>query len=412
MHKEALYPSFVEEIFKKLWIDLSSYHSLIQNKRAILSYSGGKDSTFLLHFYFFLYKNHFLKYKPYIYHLSHGIRDNELQEIEIENYIKLNFPFKTFFKKRKILNLSKRLKLSLEETGRAYRKKDLFKILNLESYIVTAHHLNDYIETILINLIRGSGLNTFKVLSIFDNNHFRPLMLLEKYSWNLFFEWEKLVIFEDETNYSNAFLRNRIRKTVLPFLENEGLNAFKVYRNCHSELFFPPEIKTVKLEKVELSTKNFYFYSMQDFKVILDIHLKIMNLYPLNFKALKLLREKLLEEKTFTFSTKQVIFWKSSSQNLFILSKKAKFFKKLRVVNSDIFWNNEKRTYNFDFIANTYKGLKVYHNGLNKKVSEILREAEIPLPIRSFIPILLKKNKISAILLSMWDSKKSDVFVE
>lgn len=86
-------------IFEKGFARLANYHSLIKNSTALISYSGGKDSTFLLHFYTYLFQSKGIK-EPVLFHLNHSIRKNDLQELELFNYIKEKFYFLFFCKKK------------------------------------------------------------------------------------------------------------------------------------------------------------------------------------------------------------------------------------------------------------------------------------------------------------------------
>lgn len=86
------------EIFAKVLERLKPYQSLIQNNKAIIAYSGGKDSTLLAYFYKYMFENGKCP-NPILYHLDHSIRDNFLQEKEIEMEMKY-FSSEAIFKKK------------------------------------------------------------------------------------------------------------------------------------------------------------------------------------------------------------------------------------------------------------------------------------------------------------------------
>ncbi len=104
--------------------------------------------------------------------------------------------------------MSRKLGKTIEETGRAYRYKDLEKISDqYGGYIVTGHHSNDYLETILLNLIRGGGWNSFRTLGWYEKNRFRPLFAFSKNEIQTILQTEFWPVFEDESNESDEYLR-------------------------------------------------------------------------------------------------------------------------------------------------------------------------------------------------------------
>ena len=85
-------------LFENLFKDLLEFHELILNRKAIISYSGGKDSTLLVLFYKFLIENYSIP-NPILFHLDHQIRNNREQEIEIFSEAKSYFEIIEFKKK-------------------------------------------------------------------------------------------------------------------------------------------------------------------------------------------------------------------------------------------------------------------------------------------------------------------------
>lgn len=86
------------QIFQSAFDRLTPYYPLIQNRAAIIAYSGGKDSTLLSYFYQYLYESS-KSPEPILFHLDHSIRNNFLQEKEIGIEMKKLFN-KTTIKKK------------------------------------------------------------------------------------------------------------------------------------------------------------------------------------------------------------------------------------------------------------------------------------------------------------------------
>ena len=91
--------------------------------------------------------------------------------------------------------------------------------------LMTAHHLDDQAETILMKLIRGTN---FPIPRIKERRPFatgeliRPLLIYPKEELYQFAQRQAFVYFEDETNQTNEYLRNRLRNQVLPLLKQEN----------------------------------------------------------------------------------------------------------------------------------------------------------------------------------------------
>ena len=92
--------------------------------------------------------------------------------------------------------------------------------------LMTAHHLDDQAETILMKLIRGTNFSHsagIKERRPFATGELiRPLLIYPKEELYQFAQRQAFVYFEDETNQTNEYLRNRLRNQVLPLLKQEN----------------------------------------------------------------------------------------------------------------------------------------------------------------------------------------------
>ena len=145
--------------------------------RILVGVSGGPDSMCLLDLLNEL-KNYFEKEKNIRYYLSvahvnHGIRlESEVEVSYVKNFCKkLNIPF--FYLKEDIPVLAKELKQSEETTGRMVRYSFFENICKEQNFnkIATAHNMDDDIETVLLNILRGSGLKGLCGINYKTNNY-------------------------------------------------------------------------------------------------------------------------------------------------------------------------------------------------------------------------------------------------
>lgn len=158
-------------------------------------------------------------------HVNHGLRgkESDLDAKFVKNIAKkLNLTYEE-------TTLNKLPKGNLEEQCRLKRYQFLEKIRakHKAKWILTAHHLNDNIETVLLNLTRGSFLNGLSGIQEADNQRhlLRPLINLTKETIVKEVKQQKIKFRHDKTNDDTKFSRNLLRHKVIPELKkiNPGL---------------------------------------------------------------------------------------------------------------------------------------------------------------------------------------------
>lgn len=212
------------EIVKNNIID----NNLIKNgDKIVVAVSGGPDSMCLLNTLYLLknvIKEEFnIQYDFIVAHVNHMIRkESDDEKIYVENYCKkLNIPF--FYLKENVVEMSKKIKMSEEACGRKIRYDFFEKVLqeNNCTKIATAHNLNDDVETILLNIIRGCGLKGLNGMDFKYKNIIRPLVNIAKKDIMEYNILQNLNPCIDKTNFENKYVRNKIRNLLIPTLETE-----------------------------------------------------------------------------------------------------------------------------------------------------------------------------------------------
>jgi tRNA(Ile)-lysidine synthase len=217
----------------------------------IVAVSGGADSVSLALALHDLKQQKKLKHNFGIAHFNHDLRGEESEKDAefVKNLAKkLEFDFE--FAKGKISE-----KGNLEENARLARYKFLAEVVEkTNAYgVLVAHTINDQAETFLMNLIRGSGLqglSAMKTISEFQIADFKLNIIRPFLNWAKREETEKFCLEndftfrQDEMNFDEKYFRVRVRKNLIPFLEN--FNP-KIIENL---------AKTSKLLEVKNDTKN------------------------------------------------------------------------------------------------------------------------------------------------------------
>ncbi|MBI5755184.1 tRNA lysidine(34) synthetase TilS [Candidatus Peregrinibacteria bacterium] len=185
----------------------------------IVGFSGGPDSVFLLFALEKLQKH--LGIHLIAAHLNHKLRGKESMKDAVfaQKFCKkLNIPFE--IQTLDIKRIAKKHKKNLEECGREYRYA-FFRELKKKhkaTWIVTAHHLDDNIETVLLNFARGCGINGISGMNIRNRDILRPLLTIPKNRILDFLEKNTLEYREDSTNMNKKFIRNFARLEIVPLL--------------------------------------------------------------------------------------------------------------------------------------------------------------------------------------------------
>lgn len=191
-----------------------------KNSKIILGLSGGPDSVYLLHFLSNMRNNGEIK-EIIAAHLDHEWRPESEKDTEFCSEIakKYNVPF--VHKKISNLGLDLKFEGSKEELGRNARRYFLKQVQkeNKADLIALAHHAQDQQETFFIRLIRGSSLSGLTAMRPKHGDYIRPLLEINKTEIIDFLDKNKIAYLTDPSNMSEEFLRNRIRKHVIPALK-------------------------------------------------------------------------------------------------------------------------------------------------------------------------------------------------
>lgn len=246
----------------------------------ILALSGGIDSMVLFNY---LINNN---YNVVICHVNHGKR--EASQLE-EKYIKemcINLKVKCEISHFKTNN-----KQNFQDEAHTYRYNFFYDtaIKYNASYILTAHQANDLAETCLLRLITGSNLYGYggisKEVNYKDIKIYRPLLNISRDSINEYARNNNVVYFEDESNATDDYLRNRIRHNILPLFIKENpnfLNSIYNYSLILKDSFNYIRNNTIKFlnNKLEFKVSEFIVLDLALQKDIICYILENYNIKP------------------------------------------------------------------------------------------------------------------------------------
>ena len=181
-------------------------------KKYALAVSGGADSMAMLH----AFAHHLPRPNFYVVTINHNIRPEGASDCQfVENYCK-QLGIECYVFDIDVPTHARENKLSLETSARVLRYQ-IFDKLNCD-YVCTAHHSRDHAETVLMHIIRGSGLVGAQGIREYNGKYFRPMLNVTKEHINNYLQQNNVPFVVDQTNADDKYLRNYIRNKVLPLL--------------------------------------------------------------------------------------------------------------------------------------------------------------------------------------------------
>ena len=250
---------------------IREYNLIEKNDSIVVGVSGGPDSMTLLSILLKLKEEFNLKI--YVAHVNHMLRENAIKDEEyVKEFCEKN-NIEIFIKKANISEIAQKEKIGLEEAGRNVRYNFFEEVLkNTESNkIAIAHNLNDKVETIIMNTLRGSGVSGLKGIEAKRKKYIRPLIEIERYEIEKYCIENKINPRHDESNDDNTYTRNKIRNIVIPYIKNEfNSNIIKTlnrlseiikeedeYVQSETEKIFKEILLTDEKNKIEFDPRKF-----------------------------------------------------------------------------------------------------------------------------------------------------------
>lgn len=193
-------------------------HHLFQVKNKLLvAVSGGNDSMALCE----LLKEAGFKFA--IAHCNFTLRgpESDADAAFVEGYCLRN-KIKFYYNSFDTAHYAAKNKMSTQMAARELRYTWFDELIrkNKFDYLLTAHHLNDNIETFFINLLRGSGINGLKGILPKSGKKVRPLLFATRQDIEKYVRDKSIVYREDSSNKEDKYLRNRLRHHLIPELKS------------------------------------------------------------------------------------------------------------------------------------------------------------------------------------------------
>ena len=208
---------------EKVLETIKKYNLIENGDKLVLGVSGGPDSISMLNILNQIKKQGIIDFKIYVAHINHMIRkEAKTDEEYVKKYCDKN-KIEFYSKSIDVRKLANNNKVGTEEAGRMVRYKFFDEVLEKtgSNKIAIAHNKNDKAETIIMNILRGSGITGLKGIEPKRGKYIRPLVECERCEIEDYCEKEKLNPRIDKTNFENIYTRNKIRNIVIPYIKKE-----------------------------------------------------------------------------------------------------------------------------------------------------------------------------------------------
>lgn len=206
---------------EKVLETIKKYNLIENGDKIVIGVSGGPDSITLLNILKNIKESKYINFEIVVCHINHMIRQEAIGDEEyVKKYCKDN-NIECYVKRIEVEKMAETQKIGTEEAGRKARYEFFNEILEKtnSNKIATAHTANDNAETVLMNIIRGSGTTGLKGIEAKRDNLIRPLIESTREEIEDYCKENNLNPRIDKTNFENIYTRNKVRNMLIPYIK-------------------------------------------------------------------------------------------------------------------------------------------------------------------------------------------------
>jgi tRNA(Ile)-lysidine synthase len=425
----------LEKNFKKF---AKEKNLISKDDRILLAVSGGVDSVVMAE----LFSRSGISFG--IAHCNFQLRGEESKgDEDFVRKLAGKYSVPVFVKRFETKNKSKGEKLSVQEKARKQRYRWFAELLSEHrySFVATAHHLNDSIETFFINLLRGTGISGLRGIPLKMNlpPTIRPMLFAKKEDIENFANENNLAFRLDHSNETDLYLRNKLRHHLMPVLLQLNPQFEKVMDRTLRNLSFAEEMMkmhlTGKFPRIKSMSEGDLIISKEDLESSgfpAETLMAILQTYGFNSSQAsdawnaKTGRQFFSGDYILTSDRRQIILGRKNIQHLVlsisskdkrINSAALKLSLETRKQETGSFLQGKSSKNNFivdrqllDFpliVRKWEKGDSFYPLGMKgkKKISDFLTDRKVSRPDKEKTYVLLSGDKIVCVLGHRIDDK-------
>ncbi len=210
---------------EKVLETIKKYNMIENGEKVVLAVSGGPDSICMLDILNDIKNDETIdiNFEIVVAHVNHMIRKEAEED---EKYVKKYCEEKQiefYSKSIDVQKMANNNKIGVEEAGRKVRYDFFDEVLEKTNAqkIAIAHNKNDKVETVLMHILRGSGINGLKGIEAKRGKYIRPLIECERNEIEEYCTEKNLQPRIDKTNFENEYTRNKVRNLLIPYIQKE-----------------------------------------------------------------------------------------------------------------------------------------------------------------------------------------------
>ena len=407
-------------------INIKSFLTTRNVKSIILSISGGSDSIFLFHLLLKVRKEY--SFEIILYYVNYNMNINSLNAFNLIRYYSKQNNIKLIYDSIKLSSIN------FESNARSFRYSQLNKILNNNSsdLILTAHHYDDQLETLLMKKEEGADWISFLGIRNNYNYIYRPLLNIQKESIVDFLINNKIDWIEDNSNTDLKYKRNQVRKLLKDNYYSKSIIDNLLQSHEHAK-------KMIKLFDLKYNKKLLKFVSNSFFNsILIDLdfieHINSIEEFKLfitkvlsqklNYNEIQCSKSHWINIKNVIIESKQgakINIFKNlevlKDRSVIILYKKKRINNdfKIKLDSNKVNWYNTSFTLSFEkninsntdsdsvsipnkllnnglYVTHWKFGDKIFFRGNSKKISDLFVNNKISNYHKKYYPIIRDNN--------------------
>jgi tRNA(Ile)-lysidine synthase len=399
---------------------INKYDLLSNKDKVVVGVSGGVDSVFLLDIL-----NRYLKKENIIIaHINHSFREESNEEFEFVRSLSVKYGNVFEGIKIDVTKYKEDNNLSSQVASRECRYEFYENVMSNHGInkLILGHHGDDLVETILMRQVNGStnkGIIGIKMKRNFNNKEIiRPLLCLSKEE--IYEEAKKLKLEyrEDMSNFTDVYIRNRIRNHVLPKLKDENKKMHEKFlsqsieRQEDEDFFtdivneFIEEKLVIKTSSVEIKKEEFNKLHSSIKRRLISVLLSNFNIHSLDSGILDKLNEKIKKDSSSDYN--ELI------KNVYVVNDYEKFHifysegnlpnnvGKITIYGNKVCKDDleiiKLSTDDSVKIRKIKDGDRLFYNGINRRVVSILAKKKIAVAFRKESLVIEVNGDIKALL--------------
>jgi len=262
--------------------ELKLYERLseLRNEKFVVGFSGGRDSSALLHF-LNRFRDEF-SFELYPCHINHRLRKGADEDEEFAFKVCREYSLKLEVISGDVKNIAETQGISAEQAARKFRIESFTKLKEKHNadYILTAHHMDDLIETFFLKIFQGTAVYNLKGFNYESGVFLRPMLEIGGDEIDEYAHEYRIMYVNDPTNEDINIPRNWVRHKIIPEIKKYSPGYLKNILKLQNESSALAAYLNSKVEKVRVKKSGcVYKIDLNDFNTLSEYEKKYLISY-------------------------------------------------------------------------------------------------------------------------------------